>query len=227
MLEVVLAIPFWLELVATLTGAISGAMHGVEHGYDLFGVAALAIVTGLAGGIVRDILLLDYGIYAFQRPALILTCMGAALVVFFFCRLFERLDLAIDIVDTVSIALWAVIGAGKGLSAGYSILPATILGTITAVGGGCMRDILTMREPLIFKAGTPYASAAFLGALVFSIMKYQGWLVDWAPFIGEALIMAVRFGAEALHYKTSAAHDYSDKVEDLASSVGRHFKRKD
>ena len=58
-------------------------------------------------------------------------------------------------------------------------------------------------------------------------MKYQGWLLEWAPFIGVAFIMVVRFGSELLHLKTSAAHDYSDKVEDLASSVGRHFKRKD
>ena len=84
MLEVVLTIPFWLELAASLTGGLSGAMSAVRARYDLFGVACIAIVTGLAGGIIRDILLQQYGIYAFQKPSLILACVIAGVVVFYF-----------------------------------------------------------------------------------------------------------------------------------------------
>ena len=66
MLEVALAIPYWLELAATISGAIFGALSAVRAKYDIFGVCCIAIVVGLAGGITRDILLQDYGIYAFQ-----------------------------------------------------------------------------------------------------------------------------------------------------------------
>ena len=72
MLEVALAIPYWLELAATIAGAIFGALSAVRAKYDIFGVCCIAIVVGLAGGITRDILLQDYGIYAFQKPNLIL-----------------------------------------------------------------------------------------------------------------------------------------------------------
>ena len=66
MLETVLPIPFWLEMAAALTGGLSGAMSAVRARYDMFGVACIAIITGLAGGIMRDLLLQDYGIYALQ-----------------------------------------------------------------------------------------------------------------------------------------------------------------
>ena len=94
MLEGVLSVPFWVELLATLTGALSGSMHAVKHEYDFFGVACLACVTGLAGGIIRDLLLQDYGIYAFQRWELILLCIAVAIPVFFFCRLLEKIGRA-------------------------------------------------------------------------------------------------------------------------------------
>ena len=84
MLDVALTIPFWLELAAALTGGLSGAMSAVRARYDIFGVACIAIITGLAGGIMRDILLQNYGIYAFQKPTLIIACAIAGVVVFYF-----------------------------------------------------------------------------------------------------------------------------------------------
>ena len=61
-MEAALTIPFWLELMATIAGALSGSIHAVKHNYDFFGVVCLACITGLSGGIVRDILLQNYGI---------------------------------------------------------------------------------------------------------------------------------------------------------------------
>lgn len=219
MLETVLAIPFWAEMLATLTGAISGSMHAVKHNYDMFGVCCLACITGLSGGIVRDILLQDYGIYAFQHWELILVCMIAAIPVFFFCRLFNKLDLPMDVIDTVSIALFAIIGAGKAFSAGYTVLPCAILGTITAVGGGCVRDLLLLRPPRIFISGTLYASATFIGALVFLGLKYYEILPEFNAFIGVAVIIVLRFVSVFFDIKTRPARDYSDKVSALASKL--------
>ena len=219
MLEGVLSVPFWVELLATLTGALSGSMHAVKHEYDFFGVACLACVTGLAGGIIRDLLLQDYGIYAFQRWELILLCIGVAIPVFFFCRLLEKFDLPMDILDTVSFALFAIIGASKAWATGMAVLPSTILGTITAVGGGMMRDLLIIREPKIFQSGTLYAAAAFVGALVFALMKYFAVLPDAAAWIGLAIILVLRFVSVFFHIETKPARDYSDKVEALVQRM--------
>ena len=222
MLESVLAIPFWLELVATLTGAISGAMHATKHEYDIVGVICLACVCGLAGGIIRDVLLLDYGIYAFQNPALIVTCIVVALVVSPFCKFFDKFDLPMDVIDAVSVALWAIIGAGKGLAAGYTILPAAILGTITAVGGGCARDLLLVRQPRIFLSGTLYASASFLGAFLFTVLRYFDVLYDAAPFIGVAFVLILRLVSLFFKVETKPARDYTD---DVAAAIERFRQR--
>lgn len=219
MLESVLAIPFWVELVATVTGAISGSMHAVKHGYDFFGVICLACMTGLAGGIIRDVLLQDYGIYAFQRWELIVACVIAAIPVFYFCRLLEKLDLPMDVIDTVSYALYAIIGAGKSFAAGYGVVVSVILGTITAVGGGCMRDLLLVRQPKIFVSGQLYATAATIGALVFLLMKRFAIFPGAAAWVGSAVIVGLRFISVFFHIETKPARDYSDKAEALAQNI--------
>lgn len=106
MLEVALAIPYWLELAATIAGAIFGALSAVRAKYDIFGVCCIAIVVGLAGGITRDILLQDYGIYAFQKPNLILACIVAGIVAFYFGKLMTYFDPFMDFLDNLSVALW-------------------------------------------------------------------------------------------------------------------------
>ena len=221
-MEAALTIPFWLELMATVTGALSGSIHAVKHNYDFFGVVCLACITGLSGGIVRDILLQNYGIYAFQHWELIAACMVSAVPVFFFARLLGKLDLPMDIMDTISIALYAVIGAGKGLTAGYGILPAAILGTITAVGGGCVRDLVLLRPPRIFISGTLYASATFLGALIYLAAKQVDVLASYAAFIGVVAIIVMRFVSVFFNIETRPARDYCDEVEHLASRAKNH-----
>ena len=212
MLESVLAIPFWLEFAATITGGISGAMHGVRANYDVFGVVCLAVIEGLAGGILRDVLLQDYGIYAFQRPSLIVGCAIAGIVVFFFGKLVAYLDPVIDLLDNLSVAFWAVIGAGKGLEAGLGIIPAIILGTITAIGGGVLRDICMNREPEVFHASTLYGMAAFLGSLAYTLMAQVDFLEPYAAITCVILVLVLRYASLLFGWHTVPPRDYSDKV---------------
>ena len=212
MLESVLAIPFWLEFAATITGGISGAMHGVRANYDVFGVVCLAVIDGLAGGILRDVLLQDYGIYAFQRPSLIVGCAVAGVVVFFFGKLVAYLDPVIDLLDNLSVAFWAVIGSGKGLEAGLGIIPAIILGTITAIGGGVLRDICMNREPEVFHASTLYGMAAFLGSLAYTLMAQVEFLEPYAAITCVILVLVLRYASLLFGWHTVPPRDYSDKV---------------
>ena len=191
MLDVALTIPFWLELAAALTGGLSGAMSAVRARYDIFGVACIAIITGLAGGIMRDILLQNYGIYAFQKPTLIIACAIAGVVVFYFGKLATYLDPIVDLLDNLSVALWAVISVSKSLSAGLDIIPSIILGTITAVGGGILRDICMNREPEAFQAGALYGSAALVGCIVYALMSQNHILDNYAALSCVVLVLRV------------------------------------
>lgn len=218
MLEVVLTIPFWLELAATLTGGLSGAMSAVRARYDIFGVVCIAIITGLAGGIMRDLLLQNYGIYAFQRPTLIVACVVAGVVVFYFGKLATYLDPVVDLLDNLSVALWAVISVGKGLSAGLDVVPAVILGTITAVGGGILRDICMNREPDAFQAGALYGSAALVGSAAYALMAQNHILENYAAMTCAVLVLGLRYASLFFGWSTKPPKDYSDVV---ANAVAR------
>lgn len=212
MLEVVLPIPFWLEMAAVLAGGLSGAMSAVRARYDIFGVVCVAILTGLAGGILRDVLLQNYGIYAFQKPSLIVACAAAGILVFYFGKLATYLDPIVDLFDNLSVALWVVLSAGKGLSAGLGVVPSIILGTITAVGGGILRDICMNREPEVFQTGTLYGLAALIGAVAYALMKQNHILGQAAPWVCVALVLGLRYASILLGWRTKPPRDYTDAV---------------
>lgn len=212
MLEVALAIPFWLELAATIAGAIFGALSAVKAEYDIFGTCCIAIVVGLSGGMLRDVLLQDYGIYAFQRPSLIVACVVAAIAVFYFSHLIESFESFVDPLDNLSVALWAVIGTGKGLSAGLDIVPAVILGTVTANGGGIMRDIAMNREVQAFKAGTLYVTAALVGCIAYALMHTYHILDNYAGVVCVVLVLGIRYTSRYFGWTTKPAQDYSHVV---------------
>jgi uncharacterized membrane protein YeiH len=227
MLEVVLTIPFWFELAATITGAISGSMSASRAQYDIFGTMVMATIMGLFGGVMRDMMLQDYGIYAFQKPELIIACVVTAFIVFYFGRLVTYLDPVIDIIDSLSVGLWVVISAGKALSAGLTIVPAVILGTITAVGGGITRDVIMNRPVSAFKPGSLYGSAALIGALVFSLMKSYHILDGWSPILCVLLVVIIRFASMIFGWRTKPAHDLSAPVTDAVITPLRKLVKKD
>ncbi len=212
MLESALAVPFWLELAGALAGGMAGGIAAVRAQYDVFGATVIAIVTGLGGGIMRDILLQDYGIYAFQHPALILGCAVAGIAVFFFTKLVTSFDWLMDFLDNLSVGLWAVVSVSKGLSAGVGIIPSIILGTITAVGGGIMRDVLMAKPPATFQAGTLYGLASLIGSAAYALMKQHDILGSYAAITCVILVFVLRYVAEFFNWRTQPSKDYSDKV---------------
>lgn len=226
MLELVLAVPFWLEMAAALTGGLSGAMSAVRARYDIFGTVCIACTAGLAGGVMRDLLLQNYGIYAFQKPTLILACAVAGIVVFYFGRLATYLDPIVDLLDNLSVALWAVISVGKGLSAGLDIIPSIILGTITAVGGGILRDVFMNREPEAFQAGALYGSAALIGSTAFALMYQNHVLENWAAPACVVIVLGLRYASLFFGWRTKPPRDYSDVVTEAVARPVRSVARR-
>jgi uncharacterized membrane protein YeiH len=167
MIAAVLDPPLWIELPAVVAGALAGALFAQKRGLDLIGILALALVGGLGGGIIRDVLLARVPL-ALREPWYLWAVAIAALVGAFFAQAANRMRLVMLLVDAVSLALFSVIGAQGGLSAGLPVPAAILLGTITGVGGSVLRDLLVGETPpRMLRRGPPYASAAFLGASLY------------------------------------------------------------
>ena len=201
-LETAFDLPFWFEFAATVTGGLSGGMSAVRARYDIFGTVAIACITGMGGGIIRDILLQNYGLYAFQSPWFLLSCALAGVAVFYFGKLATYLDPIVDLLDNISVALWAIIGASKSLSAGLTVIPSVVLGTITSIGGGISRDVLMNRPPVAFQTGPIYGSAALIGCMVYCPLKANGILPDTAGILCAGLIMVLRYLSLIMGWRT-------------------------
>jgi len=155
------------DLAAIFLFAVTGALAGVRKGYDLVGAAVLALATALAGGLLRDILL-QRGTPVLLTDGRYLSAVlaGTAAVAVLRSHL-HRLRLVILLVDALGLGIYGVVGAQKALAAGLPMTTALLLGTINAVGGSLVRDLLTGEEPLIFKPGSWYALSSVAGCGAF------------------------------------------------------------
>lgn len=227
MLESALYIPFWFELTATVVYALSGALSASRTKYDILGTIVMATVVGLFGGVLRDVLLQDYGIYAFQRPSLLIACVICGFVVFYFGRIVTYLDPISDVVDTVGVGLWAVVGTGKALSAGLGIIPAVMMGLLTAIGGGIIRDVL-MNEPIAaFQPGSYYGTAVMVGSVVFAFMRTNHILDQWSAVLCALLVIGIRFASVTFGWQTRPSRDLTVPMADALAKPVRALKGRD
>jgi uncharacterized membrane protein YeiH len=145
--------------------AVSGAMRGVRNSLDLFGILVLAVVTAVSGGILRDLLIGAIPPQSIQDWHGIALALVAGVLVFFFHRVFERLQYPVLLFDAAGLGLFAVTGTQKALDYGLAPEMAVILGVISGIGGGMVRDVLSAQVPVVLR-GEIYASAALLGAVL-------------------------------------------------------------
>jgi uncharacterized membrane protein YeiH len=194
-------IPLWLDLGATALGSVQGAMFAAQFKdkrLDLLGVGLIGLVTGFGGGVLRDILL-NQTPAALQSNWYIPVAIVAALLGMLLERLFSRLNIAITILDAVSLGLFGAIGASKALSLGLPVVPAVFVGIVAAVGGGMLRDILLGMPIGVMHVGSLYAVAAGAGATFLVAAVSVGANITVAG-IGCVIVttlirlLAVRFG---------------------------------
>jgi uncharacterized membrane protein YeiH len=213
-------VPPPFELAATFSGALAGAAMGVERRFDIIGIATLAVVTGLGGGIIRDMLLQDYGIYAFQNTDVLLTTLLAAIIGFFFVGAANKMRQPLMVLDTVALALFALIGSDKALLAGLPILPAILIGMITATGGGVLRDLLSNVQPRIMQPGGLVASAAAVGCTTYVLMV--SWLNIVKPIsalTAGVLVLLLRSLSMWLGWTTPEPVDLTPRLMDAGRSL--------
>lgn len=178
--------------------AISGATVGVRQRLDLFGVLVLSIAAATAGGITRDVLIGAVPPAALSDWRYLAVAGLAGLVTFYRYASIERLHHPVQMFDAAGLALFAVTGASKALSFGLGPVTAILLGMLTGIGGGMMRDMLVAQVPVVLRSEF-YAVAALAGAAVVVIGGRLG--LPHAPVLlfGALLcfglrFMAIRFG---------------------------------
>ena len=154
-----------IDFIGTFAFAISGATAGVRKGLDLFGVLVLAFAAGTAGGIARDTLLGATPPVALVDARYFAVTALAGLATFYRYDVIERMRNPVQLFDAVGLGLFAVIGAGKALDHGLDAVGAVMLGILTGIGGGMVRDVLTMQIPNVLRREL-YAVAALLGAVL-------------------------------------------------------------
>ncbi|RVV98939.1 trimeric intracellular cation channel family protein [Mesobaculum littorinae] len=197
----ILPLGVWLDLLGTYVFGISGALLAVRRGLDIFGIAVLSVAAGLAGGMIRDMLLGATPPTALAEPRYLLTALAAAGTAFFGHRLVERLSKPVMMLDALGLGFFAVSGCRKALALELDPLPAILLGVLTAVGGGAVRDLLVAEPPRVLREEI-YALAAMIGAAIV-VVGAQAGLSDSAV-AGTAVaavfairVISVRFGWRA------------------------------
>jgi uncharacterized membrane protein YeiH len=153
-----------LDLVGTFAFALNGGLTAVRATHvDIVGVITLGMITAVGGGIIRDVLLGALPPATFLDWRYLAVAAGGGLIAFLFSRRLGRFTSSIDVLDAAGLSLFAVVGAGKALELGAGPAQAIILGAITGVGGGTVRDVLIRRVPGVLTSGL-YAIPALVGA---------------------------------------------------------------
>lgn len=207
-----LFVPASLEYFFIIVGVLTGAIYGCRHKMDIVGVITAGMITGYGGGIIRDLLLHDQGIYFMQHPYLVLVCIAISVFVFYFRGLFDRGEKLIFFLDIVSVGMFTLAGADKAFAAGCHGIYVVMMGLITGVFGGAVRDIIANEVPAIFKPSSFYAIASLIGAVVFFALAALGCPRSIAALACLVATVFVRYLSKMRHLDTSAHADFSPAI---------------
>ncbi|MEG1404625.1 MAG: trimeric intracellular cation channel family protein [Oscillospiraceae bacterium] len=203
-----------LEILGTVAFAVSGAMIAIERGLDLFGVLFLGVITAVGGGMIRDTLIGSFPPSMFINMEYILTACAVSLLVFFVAYFgghkyhsrVATIDCVNNIFDAVGLGAFSVTGTRIGIAAGYSDNPflCIVLGLITGIGGGLLRDMMSHSVPFVLRKRI-YAIASLMGASLYFILYTLK--VDDAPsiFAGVGLTCLIRILATKFRWDLPVA----------------------
>ncbi|MEO5561662.1 MAG: trimeric intracellular cation channel family protein [Dokdonella sp.] len=180
-----------LDLFGTFVFALSGATAGVRRRLDLFGVLVLSFVAANSGGIVRDMLIGAVPPAAISDWRYLGVSVLAGLVTFWRAPTIERLRNPVRLFDAAGLALFAVVGANKALAHGLDPVMASLLGMLSGIGGGIVRDVLLNEVPLVLRADL-YAVAALAGAAIVVIGDRLGLPTTGAMCVGAVFCFGLR-----------------------------------
>ena len=186
-----MSIIYSIDIIGTFAFAISGALVAIRKQFDVFGVIIIAFVTAVGGGMMRDVLINAHPINWIGDINYIWTILAAVFTTFLFRSKIAPLRKTMFLFDTIGISVFTLLGLQKGLN--YNLHPfiALVMGMVSAVFGGVIRDVLTRKVPLIFKKEI-YASACLMGGVVYLILGYFEINPDVQFIISASVIILIR-----------------------------------
>src|SRR3954452_9111408 len=164
----------FFDLIGTFVFALSGAVAAKQKGLDIFGIFSMAFTVACGGGIIRDLCIGAVPPAGLTNWLYLVMVFAATIISIGFSRLVNILNQPVLLFDALGLSVFAVTGARKAIVFGHDYEVAILLGIVTAVGGGVIRDILLARIPIILKKEI-YASAAVVGAIIVVAGDYLGY----------------------------------------------------
>ena len=204
---------FIFEIIGTIAFAISGALMAIRKKMDIFGVAILGMTTAVAGGIIRDLVLGITPPAAFVHPIYALVAIGVSVIMFIpaIRKALSKLETVLLIMDSIGLAIFTVIGVRAGMEF-HNLFLTVFVGTVTGVGGGVLRDVLSNSKPYIFTKHI-YALASIAGAALCSLLwNVAGSIVSMIS--GALLIFVLR--CLAAHFQWNLPHPTEDSDDGSA-----------
>ncbi len=199
------------ELAGTISFALSGAIVGLVKDMDVFGIVVLAVLTAVGGGMIRDVLAGQTPPLTLISPANLFLSIAIALAASYYFSWFRIrgrrkrvLNFFYALADTVGLASFTVTGTMMGLAQGepHSYVYPVLLGLVTAVGGGVLRDLMAQRVPVVLVADV-YATASIAGSLLQCLVWHLGY-TELAPWVDAVSIILLRL--LAMNYKWQLMH---------------------
>ncbi len=193
----------FFEIAAISLGSLGGALalrRQRKSPFDVIGLLGLGLISGVGGGMVRDVLLGDGPPLALQHPSYLAYALcGAGSAILFGHNVGPRMLAWMNVVDALALGLFTVAGSTRAMTYGLGFLPCLVLGVTTAVGGGALRDLFSGNAPATFKEGELYALVATVSAGTFLGVQRLGVPVNRAAVIGTVVgfglrLLAIRYG---------------------------------
>jgi uncharacterized membrane protein YeiH len=185
-----------LSLIGVAVFAASGALAAGRKSFDWIGVLVIAVMTAIGGGTLRDLLLDRHAIFWIADTAYLWVVFGAAMVTILYVRSRRPPDRALLVADALGLAYFTISGAQIAELHGHSGTIVVLMGTLTGVAGGVLRDVLCNEVPLLFGPGeTLYATAAIAGATTYLVLQTLGAPQTPAALAGMAVVGGLRLAA--------------------------------
>lgn len=195
---------YFFDLCGTAVFALSGALAAGRHRMDPFGVIVLASVTAIGGGSIRDALLGTTPVFWIRDPNYIIVILATVLLTLIFIRKPKKVpQYTLPVADALGLALFTVIGAEKALSLGLGGMIAVVMGLITGVGGGMIRDLLCRQVPMIMRTEI-YATASIFGGISYTLAIHLGAADEIALGLAMLSALTIRLAAIKWHLRLPA-----------------------
>lgn len=182
-----------IGIAAVAVNASSGVLEAGRRPFDLFGMVVVALAAALGGGSLRDVLL-DRTVFWIADQTYLIAAIIAGLATFALVRMVKLPTKLFLLPDAIGLALFTVSGTQAALSVGAPWLVASLMGVVTGVFGGILRDMLCNEVPLVF-TGELYATASWAGALLLVGLMTYGLSAGWAAVAGGSLVLMIRLCA--------------------------------